>query len=401
MTADIDVAIVGGGAAGIAAARWLHGAGRSVRIIEALPRLGGRAHTVPLGGHPVDLGCGWLHSAERNPLAALAQAAGVPIDRRKAAWGAQLADIGFPRAQQEAAWAAYAAFAERLATDPPASDRAGDALTQWRPFIDGLSSFINGAETDRLSARDFTAYDQAASDTNWRLPSGYGAFIAGLAAGIPVSLETSVTEVRDGLVLATSRGDVHARAAIVTVSTKVLADGAIRLPAAANTQLHAATQLPLGLADKVFLSIADPAAVPAESHLLGHVDRAATGSYYLRPFGRAMVECFLGGDHARALEEAGAAASFAIGELRDLLGSDFAAGLAPLHATCWAREPTIRGSYSHALPGHADARAILARPIDERLCLAGEACSPHDFSTAHGAWQSGIAAATHVAAHLA
>ena len=66
--------------------------------------------------------------------------------------------------------------------------------------------------------------------------------------------------------------------------------------------------------------------------------------------------------------------------------------------TAWGREPTILGSYSHAVPGAADARAVLAAPVSPRLAFAGEACSPHDFSTAHGAWQSGLAAADWIAA---
>ncbi|MET0873605.1 MAG: FAD-dependent oxidoreductase, partial [Pseudolabrys sp.] len=105
---------------------------------------------------------------------------------------------------------------------------------------------------------------------------------------------------------------------------------------------------------------------------------------------------------ARSLEKAGEAeaVSFAIGELRDLLGSDFARGLSPLAVTRWGQEPFIRGSYSHALPGHAAARAVLARPVSERLCLAGEACSPENFSTAHGAWQSGLSAADWIERHL-
>ncbi len=399
--AELDVAIVGAGAAGIAAARWLVTAGRSVLILEALPRLGGRAHGVTIAGMPLDLGCGWLHSAERNPLAALAKEQGVAINHDKAAWGDQLGDLGFPRAAQDAAWSAYDAFVDRLANEPPASDRASDALTEAAPYIDALSSFINGVETERLSARDFTAYDSHASDNNWRLPSGLGAFIAGLGKSLPLSLDTPVSTIREGYVLETPRGDVRARAVIVTASTAVLARGNIRLPTAADGHLHAAAQVPLGLADKVFLSLADPEAVPPESHLLGRFDRAATGSYYLRPFGQPIIECFLGGANAQALEEDGAAADFAITELRALLGSGFADGLAPLHATRWRREPTILGSYSHALPGHADARATLGRPISERLCLAGEACSPHDFSTAHGAWQSGLAAARHIHAGLA
>jgi len=36
---------------------------------------------------------------------------------------------------------------------------------------------------------------------------------------------------------------------------------------------------------------------------------------------------------------------------------------------------------------------VLAAPVDERLFFAGEACSLHDFSTAHGALLTGLAAA--------
>jgi monoamine oxidase len=35
----------------------------------------------------------------------------------------------------------------------------------------------------------------------------------------------------------------------------------------------------------------------------------------------------------------------------------------------------------------------MARPVAGRLYFAGEACSSADFSTAHGAWQTGIDAA--------
>ena len=47
--------------------------------------------------------------------------------------------------------------------------------------------------------------------------------------------------------------------------------------------------------------------------------------------------------------------------------------------------------YSHALPGYAEMRAVLAAPVDGRLFFAGEATSPNFFSTAHGAgkWESG------------
>jgi len=65
----------------------------------------------------------------------------------------------------------------------------------------------------------------------------------------------------------------------------------------------------------------------------------------------------------------------------------------PLALHCWGADPLARGSYSYAVPGAAYERAMLAAPVDERLFFAGEACSTHDFSTAHGAYLTGIAAA--------
>ena len=68
---DVEVVVIGGGAAGVAAARRLHRASIRCLLVEARPRLGGRAWTVhDSAGHALDLGCGWLHSADRNPWVA-------------------------------------------------------------------------------------------------------------------------------------------------------------------------------------------------------------------------------------------------------------------------------------------------------------------------------------------
>jgi monoamine oxidase len=397
---QVDVAIVGAGAAGIAAGRRLAQAGRRVLLLEALPRLGGRGHTIEAAGEPLDLGCGWLHSAKRNPLVAEAEAAGFAVEQTPPVWQQQYRDLGFPPAEREAAHDAYLGLAARLHHDIP-GDRAAAGLpadSPWRPFVDALCGYLSGAELDRLSARDILAYDDSATADNWRLPRGYGALLAALGGDLPQRLGTAVTAISHeagGVTLETSGGTLHAGAAIVTVSSAVLASGAIRFEPALDDHLHAAGGLPLGLANKLFLALADPEMVPADSHLLGDPHRAETGSYHLRPFGRPMVECFFGGKGAREIEAAGDGAGEALAreELGRLLGADFAAALSPIVETRWGREPTVLGSYSHALPGRADARAILASPPRERLLFAGEACSPHDFSTAHGAWQTGLGAA--------
>lgn len=405
---NAEIVVIGAGAAGIAAARRLKDRGRSVLLIEAMARVGGRAHTVAVGSLPLDLGCGWLHSAERNPLARFAEANDVAIDRSQAAWQDQLRNLGFSAADQRAAGHAYEALEDSLRKCPPAGDCAGDGIVRdhvWRPFLDMLSGALNGAELDRVSARDWLAYDDHASEQNWRLPGGYGTLIVGAATKLVVRLDTRVGAIDDGgttIRIETNNGTIAAGAVIVAVPTDVLARGDIAFSAAYDGHLHAAACLPLGRVDKLFLAIEDTDAVPPETHLLGNPHSALTGSYYLRPFGWPVIECFFGGIAARAMEDAGDAGrfAFAVEELGRLLGTDFARRLEPIAGSWWHKEPSIGGAYSHALPGHADKRALLASPPSERLCFAGEACSAHDYSTAHGAWASGIAAAERIEAAL-
>ncbi|MFD1788782.1 flavin monoamine oxidase family protein [Sphingomonas floccifaciens] len=403
--AEYDVVIVGAGAAGVGAARRLAGSGLSVAIVEASARVGGRAWTLGVAGMLIDLGCGWLHSAERNPWVGIAESAGFAIDRSPTSWGEQYRDLGFSEADQKAAGEAYDAFDRALRDSPQPSDRAADALPAegpWNGFIEALSGYINGAGLGTLSVEDYLAYDDAASEVNWRVPDGYGTLVSASLPPVPLHLSTPVERIgEDGtaLRLVTPRGDIRARSVIVTVATNVLAKGGLRLPPALDDRAHAAACLPLGLADKLFLAF-DDADVPPDSHLLGNPKSACTGSYYLRPFGRPVVEVFLGGAGAIALEDVGldGAAAFAIDELAALLGNGVRSKLRLIAGSAWARTDGFGGSYSHALPGHRGSRATLATPWQDRLFFAGEACSPTDFSTAHGALATGIAAADAVLA---
>jgi monoamine oxidase len=397
----INVAIIGGGAAGIGAARRLAASRRSTLLLEASDRLGGRAWTLETGGMPLDLGCGWLHSADRNPWVRIAEAAGLTINRTRTAWGQQWRNLGFNADEQAAAGDAYDAFEQRLRQSPPASDRASDALPaggEWNGFIDTLSGYINGAGLRSLSVADYLAYDDHATEVNWRLPAGYGTLVARSMPVIPFHLATPVSRIeltRAGVRIDTARGAIEAGAAIVCVSTSALTSGRLALPPEAQRNLEAAARLPLGLANKLFLAIDGADDLDPDTHLLGNPRAAETGSYYLRPFGRAVIEVFLGGEGAEDLEAAGfdGAAAFAIDELANLLGNDWQKRLRLIAGSAWGVTDWIGGSYSHALPGSADQRALLATPVANRLFFAGEACSPHDFSTAHGALQSGIAAA--------
>jgi monoamine oxidase len=396
-----DVLIVGGGAAGIAAGRRIAESGLTFLVVEATARLGGRARTDMVGEMPLDLGCGWLHSADRNPWARLATALGQPIDRTPPSWRRQFADLGFGPDEQKAAGAAFAAFDRRLREKPPSSDRAADALDPdcpWNAYLQALSGFINGAELEQLSVADYLAYAEADTEVNWRLPGGYGAFIGAAAEALPIALATEVVELdRSGSTLRahTTDGTIEARTAIIAVPTTALARERLRFAPALPDKVEAATRLPLGMANKAFLRLGLTEPFEPDTQLLGDPRDPGTGAYYLRAFGRPVIECYFGGVGARALEieGEGAALDFAVEQLVALLGSAMRARITPIAESRWAGEPTIGGAYSHALPGCVGARADLAQPVEDRIFFAGEACSERDFSTAHGAYETGAAAA--------
>ena len=161
-------------------------------------------------------------------------------------------------------------------------------------------------------------------------------------------------------------------------------------------KIEAARGLPLGLADKLFIALSRAEEFEPNSRVFAHTDRVATASYQIRPFGRPMIEAYFGGSHAAALEAGGERAffDFAVAELTDRCSAAaLRTRLKPIAMHRWGADPFARGSYSYALPGQADCRAALAAPVDGRLFFAGEACSKGDFSTAHGGWFTGTAAA--------
>lgn len=402
-----DVAIVGAGAAGLGAASRLAAAGRSVLLIDARDRLGGRAHTVASRhGDPIDLGCEWLHSADRNPLVPLFESRGIAIDRSKPKWDEQDGDRGFTPEEQRQFAKAFDVFEERL-SKAAASGRDSAAADQfepggrWNALIDAVSSYYNGTEFDRVSVLDYARYVD--TGVNWRLREGYGSALVSLASSLPCRLGVRVEAIEDrpgGSLLRTSAGDLEACHVVLSVPTTVLAGGTLRLPARFDTKIEAAHGLPLGLANKVFLRLREPDHFSMEGHLFGRIGTAATGSYHLRPFGRPLIEGFFGGRHAAALEAEGPGAmtAYAMDELRGLFGADLARTIEPECETAWGQDPFALGSYSHALPGHAEARRTLAERLDDRVVWAGEATHPEAFSTAHGAWETGLRAAEEILA---
>jgi monoamine oxidase len=409
LPSEVDVAIIGAGAAGLGAAHALANSGLSVIVLEARDRVGGRGHTILAAPDILfDVGCGWLHSADKNSFVEIAARLNFEIDKGRPPWREQSFDAGFPQEERLDFIDALDAFydrAHKAANEAAKSGRDGAANiclqpgNRWNPMIDAISTYVNGCELDQVSILDMEAYED--TGINWRVRRGYGALMTAYGAGLPVALNTQVTRIDHSgtrVRLETSQGTLSAAKVIVTVPTNLIADESIRFHPALPAKVDAARGLPLGLADKVVLALAEPEALPKDGNLRGATMRTATGAFHLRPFGQACIEGFFGGRFAQELEDAGegAMAAQAIDEIAALLGSDFRRKLKPLAGSRWAQDPFARGSYSHALPGHAPARAVLAAPVDNRLFFAGEATSPNFFTTAHGARDSGERAAGEV-----
>src|SRR5882757_3888511 len=116
MGSEFDVVVIGAGAAGLAAGRRLIERGAAALVLEARARVGGRAWTVGSQiGHRLDLGCEWLHSADRNPWTAIARASGFAIDERLPDWSSRIRRTpGVSPADQDDWLAARAAFEDRI-----------------------------------------------------------------------------------------------------------------------------------------------------------------------------------------------------------------------------------------------------------------------------------------------
>lgn len=401
---EADVAVIGAGAAGLAAAREAKALGLSVAVIEAKDRIGGRAHTdTTTLGLPWDRGAMWMQNAARNPFVAEAERLGFAYHdspARSVLWNRRRwADDALRHERDAYCEAAFDAIARAGAAgfDGPASE-VMPRDPRFQAMFDSWFAALVGVEPERVSAIDYARFEYG--DVSYPLADGYGALLARVFAEVEVALSTPATLVRwggRGVAVETPRGTLRARAAIVTLSTSLLAAGALAFdPPLPEETRTACAAVPLGEAEKVALAFSRDV-FGIGDHLQLHLvhDTRESARFQLRYFGRNLAIAYFAGSFARELAAAGedAMIDFARERLTEVFGADIVKALTGAAATRWSFDPNIGGAYSCALPGHASAREALSRPIAERLFLAGEACSLDSYGTVHGAHASGIDAA--------
>ena len=406
-SAEVDVVIVGAGAAGIAAARRIAAAGRKFVLLEAADHIGGRCITeTRTFGVPYDRGAHWIHGPDFNPVTRLTAPRGIEVypapESRKVRIGRRYAREGeledflalqvrANRAIAEAARKADVACEQALPND----------LGDWRSAIEFVfGPFACGMDLARLSAVDFAKSAERNTDAFCR--QGLGALIAAFADGLAVKLSTpaAAIDTRRDVAVETPKGTIVARTAIVTASTNVMTSGAIKFtPDLPKRHFEAFAKLSLGSYDHIALELIDnPFGFESDDLVFEKSADTHTAAVLANVSGTQLCLIEVAGAFGRDLAAQGEAAmvNFAADWLAGLYGTDVKKAIKRSHATRWNYEPWALGAMSAAAPGWQSARRTLMEPVQNMVWFAGEAVHETLWGTVGGAWESGERAAESV-----
>ncbi|OIJ32953.1 NAD(P)/FAD-dependent oxidoreductase [Microbacterium sp. LCT-H2] len=425
---QVDTVIVGAGVAGLTAARLLQDAGRTVVVLEARDRIGGRVHTDRTDG-VVDLGASWIHGVDGSPVAAAAEAFGMrtveftvggfQVDSRPIAYHGP---DGRPLSAEETrAFAADVHAVDAVLPDiiaasrPTASyrDVTDEALSRqgWsaertqrvREYLEHRAEEQYGAWIEDLAAHGLD--DDAIEGDEVVFPDGYVVLPERLAEGLDIRLEHLVTRVDwsdDGVWVRTSHGDFSGDTTVITVPVGVLQAGTVEIvPPLPPVNAEALGRLRMNAFEKVFLRF------PARFWEDGVYALRQQGSearwwhswYDLTALhDEPLLLTFAAGPAALATRDwtdAQVQASI-MAQLRRLYGDAIPDPLA-LHRTAWQDDPFAHGSYAYMTVGSTTAdHDDLATPVGGVLHLAGEATWTDDPATVPAALFSGHRAAERI-----
>ena len=401
---EVDIVVIGAGAAGIAAARRIQAANRRVIVLEAGDRIGGRCITDSTTFEaPFDRGARWLHNPDSSMIR-LARTAGLEINPapmgQKIRIGRRNARAGEMEELLATVVRANRAIDEaaRGRLDMACASALPKDLGDWT----GTVEFLLGASATGKDLKDLSAWDKVrAQDRTTALMcrQGLGTLVAKLGEGLPVSLATPATRIvwsgRD-VGVETPAGKIQARAAILTVSSNVLTAGGIKFaPDLPKRTLDAAAKLGLGSYDRIALALAgNPLGLARDDVVVEQSKDARTALMVANIGGSSLCEIDVAGAFGRDLSAQGEAAmvAFAVEWLTKLFGSDVAKAVKKSAATRWNASPFVLGAMSAASPGGQPSRKILMEPLGP-LFLAGEAAHETLWGTVDGAWESGERAA--------
>ncbi|HUQ26217.1 MAG TPA: NAD(P)/FAD-dependent oxidoreductase [Burkholderiales bacterium] len=395
--------IIGAGAAGLAAADVLARAGRSVMILEARDRIGGRCWTRHLPGLeiPVELGAEFIHG-EAEATYALLHRARIPAvmanrEQRSLQHGRLASIDSFAQAQR----AVQGANLQRdISFEEFLAERPVDKKTKTfaRMMVEGFDA----ADPKRVSARSIIE-EWGSLGAQPRPKGGYGALLGWLAAslirrgvrlqtGAPVS---AIRRARGGVELQAhvlgERLVFKARSAIVTLPLGVLQHGPLRFPEKRAALAKLASGPVIRIAMRFTRAFWERRA-PGVGFF--HSPAAPFPTFWTPlPMRAPLLTAWAGGPKAARL--AGASDARLIASALASVRSIFREAERPdaVHVQDWQSDRWSRGGYSYVLVGGQGAREELAAPIDRKIFFAGEATDSEEAGTVAGALRSGMRAA--------
>ena len=407
---SIDVLIIGAGLAGLACARRLRSAGKTVVVLEARQRLGGRILTSRQLGYPIDLGASWLHGISNNTLFPIATSQAylrtVPTNYDDLITiGPDAKPWGINRTRRAANWIeSFVRDSERSGSiSSPVSRRvpAGASPDQKFELIADVVHEV-GADLGQIAAKYPQGDGRVLRGADVMVPAGLDELVKYLATGIDVRLGQDIRLIkngRTGVSVTTSAGAVFsAKRVCCTAPLGVLQNNSIRfeppLPAA---KMIAIKGLGMGLLDKIILQF--PSVFWDQKQLIRN-DSTNQGLwaewYNLMPvIGRPVLMGFNAASTAKQIARMPDAAivSSALSELRRCYPTRPIPAPSAYLLTRWGQDPYALGSYSYIRVGSSPSyREELGKPWNS-LVFAGEAISTQFPATMQGAFSSGEEAA--------